>query len=106
MAAGDAERGKAAACSSLVHEAKVKARLQARARRTFRIRHDKIDRNGKLTLRFESKLLHIGIGARHKGPAVVMLVADRDVRVVSAADGELLRHLTIDPSRNYQRQSA
>jgi len=25
---------------------------------------------------------------------------------VSAADGELLRHLTIDPSRDYQRQSA
>ena len=37
---------------------------------------------------------------------IVMLVADRDVRVVSAEDGELLRHLTLDPSRNYQRQSA
>jgi hypothetical protein len=35
-----------------------------------------------------------------------MLVAGRDVRVVSASDGELLRHLTIDPSRDYQRQSA
>jgi hypothetical protein len=37
--------------------------------------------------------------------SVVMLIADRDVRVVSAADGALLRHLTLDPSRNYQRQS-
>jgi hypothetical protein len=35
-----------------------------------------------------------------------MLVAGRDVRVVSTAEGELLRHLTIDPSRDYQRQSA
>jgi hypothetical protein len=45
--------------------------------------------------------LHIGMGARLKGLAVVLLVADRDVRVVSAADGELLRHLTLDPTRNY-----
>ena len=36
----------------------------------------------------------------------ILLVADRDVRVVSAEDGELLRHLTLDPSRDYQRQSA
>ncbi len=78
----------------------MKARPQARVETHFRIRHDKVDRHGKLSLRFESKLLHIGVGARHKGLAVVMLVADRDVRVVSAADGELLRHLTIDPTRN------
>jgi hypothetical protein len=85
---------------------RVKAAPQAKVETHFRIRHDKVDRGGKLTLRYESKLLHIGIGARHKGLAVVMLVAGRDVRVVSAADGELLRHLTIDPSRTYQRQSA
>jgi transposase InsO family protein len=89
-----------------VYLAMVKARPQARVETHFRIRHDKIDRHGKLTLRYESKLLHIGIGARHKGLAVVLLVADRDVRVVSAEDGELLRHLTLDPSRDYQRQSA
>jgi hypothetical protein len=84
----------------------VKARPSATVETHFRIRHDKVDRHGKLSLRYESKLLHIGVGARHKGLAVVMLVADRDVRVVSAADGELLRHLTLDPTRNYQRQSA
>jgi transposase InsO family protein len=89
-----------------VYDALVKAGPQAKVETHFRIRHDKIDRHGKLSLRYESKLLHIGMGARHKGLPVVMLVADRDVRVVSAADGELLRHLTIDPSRDYQRQSA
>ncbi len=89
-----------------VYQAKVKARPEARVETHFRIRHDKVDRHGKLTLRYQSRLLHIGIGARHKNLAVVMLVADRDVRVVSAADGELLRHLTLDPSRDYQRQSA
>lgn len=89
-----------------VYAALVKAGPQANVKTHFRIRHDKVDQSGKLTLRYESRLLHIGMGARHKGQAVVMLVADRDVRVVSAADGELLRHLTIDPRRDYQRQSA
>jgi transposase InsO family protein len=89
-----------------VYDAKVKATPQAKVQTHFRIRHDKIDKGGKLTLRYASKLLHIGMGARLRGLPVVLLVADRDVRVVSAADGELLRHLTIDPSRDYQRQSA
>ncbi len=87
-----------------VYRSKVKAAPVAVAKRHFRIRHDKIDRHGKLSLRYESKLLHIGIGARYKGRAVVMMVADRDVRVLSE-DGELLRELTLDPTRNYQRQT-
>ena len=31
-----------------------------------------------------------------------MLIADLDVRVIDAATGELLRHLTLDPNRDYQ----
>jgi hypothetical protein len=34
-----------------------------------------------------------------------VLVADRDVRFVGAK-GELLRELTLDPTREYQRRSA
>ncbi len=82
----------------------MKAAPQTKTATHFRIRHDKVDRHGKLTLRYQSKLLHIGISARHKGRAVVLLVADRDVRVLSA-EGEILRHLTLDPSHDYQRQS-
>ena len=31
-----------------------------------------------------------------------MLIADLDVRVVHPITGEILRHLTLDPTRNYQ----
>jgi hypothetical protein len=31
-----------------------------------------------------------------------MLIADLDIRIVHAATGEILRHLTLDPTRNYQ----
>lgn len=33
---------------------------------------------------YDSKLHYIGMGARHKGRAVVLLVADRDVRVLTS----------------------
>jgi hypothetical protein len=33
-----------------------------------------------------------------------MLVEDLDIRVVNALTGELLRELTLDPSRDYQPQ--
>jgi hypothetical protein len=31
----------------------------------FRVRHDKIDTNGKLSLRRNSRLHHIGLGVNH-----------------------------------------
>jgi Integrase core domain len=89
-----------------IYDAKLKARPSAAPATHFRVRYDKDDGHGSLTLRYDSKLHHIGIGARHRNRAVVMLIADRDIRVVTAEDGDLLGHLTLDPNRDYQRQSA
>ena len=69
----------------------------------FRVRHDKIDKHGSITIRYQSKLHHIGMGARHRGQQVLMLIADRDIRIITP-DGETLRHLTLDPTRDYQPQ--
>jgi transposase InsO family protein len=66
-----------------------------------RVRHDKIDSFGKVTLRYLGKLRHIPVGVEHKNRKVSLLVAGADVRIVTA-DGELIRALTIDPARNYQ----
>lgn len=67
----------------------------------MRVRHDKVDKNGKVTLRYRGKLLHIGMGWANRGKRVTLLVDGRDVRAIEES-GELLRHLTIDPTRNYQ----
>lgn len=66
-----------------------------------RVRRDRLDRGGGVTLRHDSRLHHIKVGRRHAGMRVVMLVAGLDVRIVSE-DGELLRELVLDPSRDYQ----
>ncbi|WP_204163501.1 integrase core domain-containing protein [Nocardioides gilvus] len=67
-----------------------------------RIRHDRIDKTGAVTLRVNGKLHHIGIGRTHARTHVILLVQDLDVRVVNAVTGELLRELTINPKRDYQ----
>ena len=71
----------------------------------FRVRHDKINTNGSLTLRYGTRLYHIGMGRNWAGQVVTMLIANRDVRVITP-EGELIRHLELDPSKDYQPQSA
>jgi transposase InsO family protein len=67
----------------------------------FRLRRDRIDAGGAVTLRHDSRLHHIKVGRRYAGTRVLMLVAGLAVRIVSE-DGELLRTLTLDPTRSYQ----
>jgi transposase InsO family protein len=67
-----------------------------------RVRTDKIDQTGCVTLRVAGRLHHIGIGRTHAATHVLLLVQDLHVRVIDAVTGELLRELTIDPARDYQ----
>jgi len=68
-----------------------------------RVRRDRIDSGGKVTLRYRSKLVHLGVGRRYRGTRVMLLVAERDVQVIND-DGELLAEFTIDPTKTYQTQ--
>jgi transposase InsO family protein len=67
-----------------------------------RVRYDKIDKAGSVTLRVAGRLRHIGVGRTYARTDVILLVRDLHVRIVNAATGELLRELTIDPRQNYQ----
>jgi transposase InsO family protein len=67
-----------------------------------RVRHDKIDKAGSVTLRVAGRLRHIGVGRTYARTDIILLVQDLHVRIVDAATGELLRELTIDPRRDYQ----
>jgi len=68
----------------------------------WRIRHDKIDTSGAVSLRHASRLHHIGIGTAHAGTPVRMLIHDLHVTVIATETGEILRDLVLDPSRDYQ----
>jgi transposase InsO family protein len=67
-----------------------------------RVRHDRVDTAGKITLRHNGRLYSIGIGRTHARTRVTVLVQDLHIRIIHAATGELLRELVLDPSKRYQ----
>jgi transposase InsO family protein len=84
------------------YSARIKAQPAGRpATTSFRVRQDKVDATGKVSLRHLSRLYKIGVGRAHTGQAVKLLIADRDIRVIDQ-HGQLLRQLTLDPNRTYQ----
>jgi transposase InsO family protein len=67
-----------------------------------RLRHDRVDKSGKITLRHGGRLYSIGIGRTHTRTRVLILVQDLDIRIIDAATGELIRELVLDPAKRYQ----
>jgi len=67
-----------------------------------RVRRDTINTNGTVTLRAGGRRRHIGIGRTHARTHVLLLARDLHIRVINTATGELLRELTLDPTRSYQ----
>ena len=69
----------------------------------FRLRNDVVDKHGKLSLRHNGKLHHIGIGRPYAGTAIRMLIHEKEIRVITTT-GELLAELTLDEEKDYQPQ--
>ena len=53
-------------------------------------------------MRHNSRLHHIGLGARLAGTPVTLLIDNLNIRVIHRHTGELIRELTLDPTRDYQ----
>lgn len=68
----------------------------------WRQRIDRVDKTGKLSLRHAGRLRHIGIGRAYAGTHVLMLIHENDITISDTATGEIIRQLTLDPTRNYQ----
>lgn len=75
--------------------------LRRRGRRR-RVRHDRVSTAGTITLRHNGTLYRIGIGKTYARTYVLALVQDLDIRIIDAATGEILRDLTLDPTRIHQ----
>ena len=67
-----------------------------------RLRIDRVDRSGRVTLRHQGRLHHIGIGNAYAGWRVAMLIDGLKIEIVGL-DGSPLRKLVLDPAKDYQR---
>jgi transposase InsO family protein len=66
-----------------------------------RLRLDRVDKSGRVTVRRAGRLHHIGIGNAYAGWRVALLIENLDIEIVSL-DGSPLRRLVLDPAKDYQ----
>jgi len=71
-----------------------------------RVRTDRVDQAGSVTLRVNGRLHHIGVGRIHYRTRVLILAQDLNIKIINAATGELLRDFTLNPTRDYQPTGA
>ena len=67
-----------------------------------RVRHDVVDSHGKLSLRHNGRLHHIGVGRTHARTPILMLINGLQIRIIHAATGEIIRELILNPNLDYQ----
>ncbi|VXB47779.1 hypothetical protein [Citricoccus sp. K5] len=69
----------------------------------MRTRTDRVDRYGKVSIRYAGKLRHLGLGRAHIGENVLLPIQDNHVTTTNAATGDIIAEHAIDPSKNYQK---
>jgi transposase InsO family protein len=71
----------------------------------YRVRHDHVDGNGKISFRRSARMHHLGIGADHRGTPVLLLADDTTVTVIATRTGEIIATNRIDPDKTYWRNT-
>ena len=67
----------------------------------WRVRYDTVDGDGKITIRYHGKLLHLGVGRAHNRTEVIALIHNADATVITT-DGTVLSEHALNPNHGYQ----
>ena len=69
----------------------------------YRLRYDRLDAAGKMSLRRAGRMHHLGIGRAHARKRVLALADDHHVTVTDLTTGEVLSRHLIEPEKAYWR---
>lgn len=69
----------------------------------YRLRYDRLDDKGTMTLRHAGRLRHLPAGAANARTRVLALADDNQVLVTDLTTGEILSRHQIDPTKGYWR---
>jgi transposase InsO family protein len=75
----------------------------AHAQQHYRLRYDRLDSKGKMSLRRAGRMHHLGVGAKHARKRVLALADDHRVTVTDLTTGEVLSAHLIEPNKTYWR---
>jgi len=69
----------------------------------YRLRYDRLDTKGRMTLRRAGRMHHLGIGTTHARKRVLAFADEHQVTVADLATGEVLSLHLIEPHKSYWR---
>jgi transposase InsO family protein len=69
----------------------------------YRLRYDRLDTKGKMTVRRAGRMHHLGIGTEHARKRVLAFADDRHITVADLTTGEVLSVHLIEPDKTYWR---
>lgn len=69
----------------------------------YRLRYDRVDIDGHVSIRRAGRMHHLGIGRRHRGTRILALADETTITVTALETGEILSEHFIDPARGYWR---
>ena len=69
----------------------------------YRLRYDRLDNTGKMSLRRAGRMHHLGVGAKHARKRVLALADDHHITVTDLTTGEVLSPHLIEPDKTYWR---
>ena len=71
----------------------------------YRLRYDRVDTWGKISMRRAGRMHHLGIGYAHHGTRVLAIADDTTITVIALETGEILSTHDIDPAKQYWRNT-
>jgi transposase InsO family protein len=69
----------------------------------YRLRYDRLDTKGKMTIRRAGRMHHLGIGTKHARKRVLAFADDHQITVAELTTGEVLSVHLIEPDKTYWR---
>lgn len=69
----------------------------------YRLRYDRVDTDGHVSIRRAGRMHHLGIGRTHAGKRILAITDETTVTVTHLDTGEILSEHHIDPTRGYWR---
>jgi Integrase core domain len=75
----------------------------SRAQAHYRLRYDRLDTKGRMTIRRAGRMHHLGIGTTHARKRVLALADDHQITVTELHTGEILSVHLIEPDKTYWR---
>ena len=69
----------------------------------YRLRYDRLDTLGKMSIRRAGRMHHLGVGAAHARQRVLAIADDTTVTVIALDTAEILSTHLIEPTKTYWR---